>query len=258
MEKIAEGTSSEIYELTNSTVVKLFKDNYQDIILEKEFNNNLLICKTGIHTAQVISKINLEGREGIVFEKLNGITMAMLLKKKPWLIIYYAKRFAETHVAIHQCLCPGLPSQKNALKQFIYLKNLSKDAEDRLLDILNKLPDGENICHNDFNLDNVVLFHNRYYTIDWFCATNGDPAMDIAHTLINLKRLIKGSRYSLARLIKQIYFYIFAIIYLRHSMGLSGVPRQSINMWERFLLSIDIHRWEEPLDSNRILSMRDE
>jgi len=216
-----------------------------------------LINNTGIKTAHVKSLITINGRQGIVFEKLAGITMANLIKTKPWRIIHYAKKFAEVHADIYQCLCPGLPEQKTALKQFIYLKNLTKDEENELLNKLDEMPDGDYVCHNDFNLDNVILCQDGYYTLDWFCATNGHPAMDIAHTYINLKQMIKGLGYSPLQLLKRLYLDLFSIIYLIHSISLSGFSRQQIKMWERFLLSIGIDKWIEPLDTDNIIGLRE-
>jgi len=241
MQIIASGVSSVIYDLENDMVLKLFKENYAEINLEREFRNNILINQTGIKTAQIIGKTEISGRHGILFEKLNGATMKELINQKPWLIFRYARRFAVAHAAMLKCECPELPSQKDDLKEFIGIKKFSPDKQNELLGTLEKLPDGLALCHNDFSPSNVMICRDGFYTIDWACANAGDPAMDIADTMLKLKVWVRGAKFSLVRFCKQTYFNLFSHIYLRHVMALTGITRERIRTWEDFLAHVDIH-----------------
>lgn len=241
MQIIASGVSSVIYDLENEMVLKLFKENYAEINLEREFSNNVLINQTGIKTAQIIGKTELYGRYGILLEKLEGATLKELINKKPWLIFRYARSFAQAHAAMLNCECPGLPMQKEDLKEFIGIKRFSPDKQNDLLGALEKLPEGMALCHNDFSPSNVMMCADGYYTIDWACANAGDPAMDVADTMLKLKVWIRGPRFSLVRLLKQSYFNLFSLIYRRHVMKLTGITRERIKTWENFLSHVDIH-----------------
>jgi hypothetical protein len=65
--------------------------------------------------------------------------------------------------------------------------------------------------------------------------------MDVADTMLKLKVWIRVPRYSLVRFIKQAYFNLFARIYLRHILALTGITRERVAVWEEFLSSVDIH-----------------
>lgn len=241
MHKIGSGTSAVIYDLENNMVLKLFKDDYDKVNFEREYNKNLLISQTAIKTAKIVGQTELNGRNGIIFEKLTGRSMIELLYAQPWQIYHFAKKFAEVHVAMLNCQCPGLPTQKNDLKQFITLKKFAPDKEKILLEALEKLPDGDRVCHNDFHPGNVMICSNGCYIIDWACATVGDPAMDVADTMLKLKVWGRGSKWSPVRILKQGCLKIFILIYLRNVVVLSDISRQRIKTWEKFLNDIEIN-----------------
>jgi thiamine kinase-like enzyme len=237
--KIGGGSISELFEYGEETVLKLYRDYVSEDLIKNEFNNNLLICGS-LDTAKAIERTVLNGRQGIVFERLAGVTMADQIKKHPHLMSCYARRFAEIHHHIHQCSCPQLPSQKSYLHKFVLRKNFAPEKERKLIDELNRLPDGNQVCHNDFTPDNIIFYRDRYYTIDWSGATHGDPAMDVAHTMLLLKDWIQGSKYSPVKVCKQLYLNTFCKIYLFHYIRSSNLTLEQIIKWRRFLAKMGL------------------
>ena len=54
----------------------------------------------------------------------------------------------------------------------------------KLLALLETLPDGDALCHNDFHPLNVISNNGKYIIIDWDSASIGDAAGDVAHSYI--------------------------------------------------------------------------
>lgn len=234
LKQIGGGSISDLFEYGEGRVLKLYHDYVSEDLVQNEYSNNRLICHD-ILTAQALERISVNGRQGIVFDRLTGITQADQIKKKPLLILHYAMRFAETHLSIHKCSCPGLPSQKDYLTKFIIRKNFSPDKERQLIDQLNQLPDGDRVCHNDFTPDNIIFSQDRYYTIDWSGATHGDPAMDVAHTMLLMRDWVYGPKSSPINKVKQIYLNAFCRLYLFHYLRNSGLTMPQVIKWRKFL-----------------------
>jgi hypothetical protein len=241
MHKIGSGTSSVIYDLENNTVLKLFKEDYDEVNFEREYNKNMLIGQTDIKTAKLIGQTEINGRNGIIFEKLTGKSIKELLLKQPWLIFVYAKKFAETHAAMLECECSGLPPQKLDLREFIGHKKFLPAKEKELLDALENMPDGDSVCHNDFSPGNVMVCNGDYYTIDWACATVGDPAMDVADTILKLKVWVGGAKWSLKRIVKQGFINVFMAAYFYYVVNLSDISCQRVRIWKKYLEDIEIN-----------------
>jgi thiamine kinase-like enzyme len=51
---------------------------------------------------------------------------------------------------------------------------------------LEALPDGDRLCHGDLHPANLLRTAERDVVIDWTGASSGDPAADVARTLIIL------------------------------------------------------------------------
>jgi aminoglycoside phosphotransferase (APT) family kinase protein len=47
---------------------------------------------------------------------------------------------------------------------------------------LDRLPDGDRLCHGDFHPANLLPTQGSYSVIDWTVGSRGDPAADVART----------------------------------------------------------------------------
>jgi aminoglycoside phosphotransferase (APT) family kinase protein len=61
------------------------------------------------------------------------------------------------------------------------------DLAERGLHALSLLPDDDRLCHGDFHPGNVIISPAGPIVIDWPNATRGDPAADVARTLLLLR-----------------------------------------------------------------------
>ncbi len=90
---------------------------------------------------------------------------------------------------------------------------LTEVEKHKIAHLLNDLPDGHQLCHGDFHPDNLLIGKN-IWIIDWMTGTAGDPACDVARTVIlfsfgtlpeNVPGFIKGMINMLRRRIKHQY-----------------------------------------------------
>ncbi|MFD1910018.1 phosphotransferase family protein [Paenibacillus rhizoplanae] len=52
-----------------------------------------------------------------------------------------------------------------------------------MLSRLAELPDGEKLCHGDFHPDNILM-DDKLWVIDWMTGVRGNPAADVARSVI--------------------------------------------------------------------------
>jgi Ser/Thr protein kinase RdoA (MazF antagonist) len=61
------------------------------------------------------------------------------------------------------------------------------DRDGRTGLVLDRLPDGDRVCHGDYHPGNVLLAADRTAVIDWVCAARGAAEADHDRTLLLLR-----------------------------------------------------------------------
>ena len=114
--------------------------------------------------------------------------MLNLVNHKPWLVIRFARMFAELQTEIQKQEVNGLPSQRESLMSVIeQVDGLPQDLKLRVLDLLHTLPDGNTLCHFDFHPDQVILTNDGPVVIDWMTARRGNSLSDVAEDMHHSK-----------------------------------------------------------------------
>lgn len=120
-EVIAFGRTAELLAYGNQYVLKLFRSGIPIPLIEAEFSISNSVFHAGISSPQPVEIINHGDRKGIVYQKIQGMTMLKAISKKPWSFNKEATRMAEIHLKIHEKTILDLPKQKDKLR-----KELSK------------------------------------------------------------------------------------------------------------------------------------
>ncbi len=129
----------------------------------------------------------MDGRRGIVFERVEGPELTMALLSRPWRFPKLAGMMAELHARMHACELPELTSHREDLKRIIRNRlSLPEDNKEGLLNILEQLPDGNTLCHGDFHPENILMTAQGPIIIDWWTAKRGNPLADVARTSLLL------------------------------------------------------------------------
>ena len=137
--------------------------------------------------------IEVDQREGIVFERVDGPTLNEYLQDHPDQVEDYARQAAELQARIHSTEVPELPPLIELLNWSIEQADPLEDAIRRaVLDLLGGLPGGESLCHNDFHPSNIIVSGRGLVVIDWAIGTRGNPLADDARTWVVSRMWLDG------------------------------------------------------------------
>jgi len=259
-EVIGKGREAEVIYWGNNRVLKLFYKNFPSNIMDYRFKVDTLIGKIFPNCPKAFEKIEENGRFGILYEFIEGITLNELIGK--------SKKFgkatrmlAELHVEMHKSKIKNIYIQKNTLKWAIHQTNLlDNDQKKEITNYIEKLPDGNTICHMDFHYGNIIVSKNKLYVIDWANACLGNPNCDVARTYYVIKyglgvtdeQYIKKS--FVHRFILKVGKSLVAKTYIKHYLKLTGISLKEIKKWD---LAIYAARLREgiPLENEKLLKM---
>ena len=185
MDLIGKGRTAEIYNLEDSKVLKLFYKGIQYSEVEMEYKIHNLVQKKNLPVSAVYKIEEVDGRYGIVYEKIIGKSMMFKMFSDIDNISEYINIFADLHSKIHQHKIYELPSQVEYLRYCIEKSTvLSNSERELLLNKLKKMSLKKNLCHGDYHPGNIIINEHKPVIIDWLTATRGDPSADLARTIL--------------------------------------------------------------------------
>ena len=186
---IAVGRTAEIFSFGNGKVLKLFFPTIPQSWIQKEVDTGRFIMNSHLPVPNVYEKVYLHDREGLVYERIEGPSLLNELAKKPWKFVKYARMLAMSHVKIHDVTAPAElePQREWARGGSPETTKLPEDLRERVLHLLDSLPEGNRLCHGDFHPGNIILSQRGPIVIDWMTATRGVPSGDVARSAIILE-----------------------------------------------------------------------
>jgi uncharacterized protein (TIGR02172 family) len=184
---VAEGRTAEIFAWGSKHILKLVKPGFPPDMAAFEADCVRTVLASGLKIPAVVDEVGVDGRFGIVYERVNGPTMLQALMAEPGKLSEYARLLAELHADLHTRSATALPVLKDRLRQKILrAAPLPDDWKTAVLANLETLPDGSFILHGDFHPDNIILTVDGPVIIDWIDVTQGHPLADVARTRLLL------------------------------------------------------------------------
>lgn len=180
---IGVGNTATVYEWEEGKVLKLFYQGYPKEAVEREFHNAMAIKNMDFSKPKTYESISLEGRMGIIYERVYGESLldwVMRTGDVQECAVYMAK----LHKAILQNRISNVPNYKEFLRFNIVnapLVNTKKLEE--ALQMLDKLMDGNALCHGDFHPGNILISDGQTMVIDFMNVCHGDYLYDVARTV---------------------------------------------------------------------------
>ena len=230
---IGLGRTAEILAWDEDQVLKLFRDDWSFSTVKWEEEVARTVFEAGLPVPAVHGIIEVKGRYGIIYDRVDGSSMLMELASKPEKLQHYADLFATLHTEMHSLRVGELPSQHQRLEDKIRsVESLTEDLKQTALEALNKLPDDNMLCHGDFHPDNIQMSPQGPVIIDWNDAAKGMPEADIARTLLLLQ---KGQPPSHLRLDVQETRSIrarFIKAYLRKYRMVRSISMEEVESWQ--------------------------
>ena len=228
--KIGVGRSAQVFCWGDRQVIKLFPQKTLAAFIKYETWVTKFAYQAGLPVPHVEGVIEIEGRKGIVSERILGNSMLTNIRLKPWKIFYFARLLAELQTQIHQCSIPKLPSLKYQRKlQIEAVKVLPLEQRQQILNLLDRLPTGQSLCHGDFHPDNIILSPNKSTIIDWSGAVQGNPLADVARTLLLLS--FGNTPTNLTWIPLMFFRGLFCAVYLQRYLKLNHVTWKQVTPW---------------------------
>ncbi len=235
LKKIAEGREAEMFAWEDGTILRLLRNP------EGEWQNDLQMAalkaaeSSGMRVPGVLGKATIDGRPGLVMERIEGGDYLTLIGRQPWQVFPAARISGELHARLHAVEAPAsLEPLKARLRRHIESRaDLPAPLARFALDTLEGLPDGDRLCHGDFHPANILRSPQGPVLIDWTNATRGDPAADVARTelIIRIGEPPPGSSLAI-RVLARVGRGILLSGYRRAYRRVRPVDRELITRWE--------------------------
>ncbi len=176
MELIGKGNTAEVFDMGDGKILKLFIAGYPKEPVEREFNNAKVMESFGLPVPACYALTEKDGRFGIVYEKVPGsdlfnyISRTGEVQKGLEILTGFQKQILEKE-------CSDLMSYKDFIKLVI------GDRDPAAFGKIDRLPDGNNVCHGDFHPLNVLVDDaGNAKVIDFMNVCRGPKLYDIARS----------------------------------------------------------------------------
>jgi aminoglycoside phosphotransferase (APT) family kinase protein len=156
--------------------------------IKNEEQLSRVIHESGLPVPAVEGIIDVEGRTGIIYERVDGVSLLDEMESNYNRSLRNAEILAELHASIHSRAIPGIPSLHDTIASDIRrVKVLTEGDRTKVLHDLNQLKDGTALCHYDYHPGNIIMSPRGPVIIDWMTARHGNPHADVARTLLILR-----------------------------------------------------------------------
>lgn len=234
---------ADVWALGHGRVVKLYRAGARSDSAGHEAAAARLAHGSGVPTPDAVDVVTIDGRPGVVFERVDGPTVLEVIVSAPARVAALARDLARLHAEIHACGARELRGQRDRLRARIERVRIAPaGVTAAALASLDRLPDGGALCHGDFHPGNVVLTARGPVVIDWFDATRGEPAADVARTRV-LVRFAAPPGAAAASAIDRVRA-AFDDAYTAGYVALTALSRAAIDDWT---LAVAAARLADPI-----------
>jgi aminoglycoside phosphotransferase (APT) family kinase protein len=185
LELLGAGREAEVFAWDDGRVLRLARDSSRAEMIEREVTALAAAHEAGANVPGVHERVTVDGRPGVVLDRVDGVDLLDSLASRPWTARSVGKTLGVEHAALHRVEAPaGLPELHDELRQRLGSPLVPEDVRTRALERLAALPAGDRLLHGDFHPANLLATADGYVVIDWTNGTAGDPAADVARTIL--------------------------------------------------------------------------
>ena len=183
--QLGHGAKGEVYRYNDELVIKVFNQNntYHDVEQEIDLSRKAFIL--GIPTAISFGIVSVGDRYGAMFELVDSEPVSSFIARSPGQVETYAKIMADLACLIQSITVgeeDGFPKVTKRLHKYIdggiALEN--EQLAQRCRQLIDTLPETDNLVHGDFHTGNVFLQDSEPLLIDMDRVSTGSPLAEIA------------------------------------------------------------------------------
>lgn len=180
---VGAGREAEILVWGEGRVLRLLRDPTAVATADREAAALRAAAEGGAPVARVYERVVVDGRPGIVMERIDGGDWLERVERKPWSARSVGRALGRLHARLHAVGAPPeLAPTRQRIAEMLRAPLVPDEARAEAEQRLASLPDGDRLCHGDLHPGNVI--DGR--VIDWTAASGGDPGADVARTCLLL------------------------------------------------------------------------
>lgn len=188
LKKIAEGREAEIFEYGDGRVLRLYRSGRPLEHAQVQAAILQAAADAGVRVPAVHGVETVDGRAGIVLERISGDDLFEIVARSPWRIFSLSGLTARLQAEMHKQAAPlALPPVRESHRRAIAGSGAPQEFIDIALKSLDLLPEGDRLLHGDFHPGNIMLGAQGPVIIDWTNAMRGSPEADFARTMMILR-----------------------------------------------------------------------
>ena len=235
LKRIGEGREAEIFAWGEGSILRLMREPGSGDRADQQLDAMTTAWEAGVPVPAPGRRIDVEGRPGIVMERVAGPDLLTLMGRRPWTVPWVAKTLGTVHASMHEVIGPSsLPTLRESLRErIIAAPALPEDVRARSLRVLEDLPDGDRLCHGDFHPGNLLRSPRGPVAIDWTLVSRGEPTGDFARQplMLTLGEVPPGT-HPVVRYGERYGRGIFLRLYMRTYKRLRPVDDANWSRWQ--------------------------
>jgi Ser/Thr protein kinase RdoA (MazF antagonist) len=253
--KVAEGREAEMFAWDHGKVLRLLRPGFDPASLENEARALRVAYACGIPVPEPGERLSVDGRAGIVLERIAGVDLLTEVGRAPWTVVRAARMCGAVHARMHKCqvVDDGLPTLRSRLERQLASPLVPPELREAAKKQLEGLPDGDMLCHYDLHPANVMRGPRGPVVIDWPNATRGTPEADVARTQLLLDTGEPPNPTAFMQVLIGIGRGLFLWQYLGAYMRVRPLDKREVQRWA---LPIAIARLAEDIEEERERLMR--
>ena len=182
---VGVGNTAEVFDYGDGKVCKLFYPGYPREAVEREYRNAKEAERLGLPVPKVFELVESDGRNGIVYEKIDGKSMLECIVENPEVATVYLEQFVRLQKSWLRCQTEKVFSYKEFLNGLVKWKEPDNVV---LAEEIAALPEENTLLHGDFHPGNIMVTpEHRFVVIDFMNVCRGPALYDIARTYALLK-----------------------------------------------------------------------
>lgn len=181
------GMQAEIFEWGEGRVLRLVMEGGGDAeMLAREAEVMRAASAGGVPVPAVDELLTIDGRPGMVMERIDGGPMLSAMLGRPWRLLPLVRRFGEIHAEMHGVQAPEgvVTVQEWSRAQLAKLGGADAGLRAWAERELETLPSGDSLLHGDYHPLNLLMADGEPQVIDWPAASVGPAEADIARTRV--------------------------------------------------------------------------
>lgn len=175
---LGRGKSSEVFRIGGGEVVKIYHPAVSEDMIEREKAAATLASSLSLPTAAPRARVEVEGKQALIYPEISGVSIARAIRAQPLSAASLLRDMAHVLHQVHSQSASGLRTVKSVLQTDIDYGPAPERLKSAAIDYLARLPEGGQLLHGDFHIDNILFSKCGLVILDWAKAAIGAPAAD--------------------------------------------------------------------------------